>query len=106
MTLIIYQLECMHKVTGPASLVSGELHCPWHHERRKIRDIIDLEWRAKCTSCKFARWAGMSEATATMFADSHCRKNGNARHRVKVEQAQNPEAVKTKAKFDAWHVRS
>jgi len=105
-TLIIYHLECGHKVTGPATLVSGELHCPWHHERSVIAEVIDLEWRAKCTSCKFSRWAGLSEKTAEMFANNHARKVGNQRHRIKVELAQNPEAVKTKAKFDAWHVRS
>jgi hypothetical protein len=102
--LIIYELKCGHKVSGPASLISGLLHCPWHHERSGIADVVTMEWQAKCYTCRYARWAGMSEATAGIFANGHARHN--PRHRVKVQRKANPEAVKTKDKLDAWHVRT
>lgn len=104
MALIIYEVECGHKVSGPATLVSGTLYCPWHHERRAITDVVVMEWRAKCYSCRYARWAGMSEPNAGLFANAHDRHNPH--HNVVTQKRPNPLAVSTKEKFDAWQVRA
>lgn len=106
MTLVIigYKLECGHTVSGPASLVSGTLECPWHLQRSQIADIVTEEWRAKCRNCTYGRWAGQSENTAHIFAAGHKRRNSG--HVVNVFYAVNPDAQKTKDKFDSWRVRA
>jgi hypothetical protein len=99
---IIYILSCQHKVSGAAFYVSGKLHCPFCHDDNPIRDVETMEWRANCRKCKYARWAGMSEANAELFANAHVRRNPG--HTVGVNREAHLAATKTKAKLDAWRV--
>jgi hypothetical protein len=99
---IIYILSCQHRVKGQAFYVSGRLHCPACQDDMPIRDVEVMEYRANCRHCKFARWAGMSEQTAEIFANGHVRKN--AGHMVSVNREAHLAATKTKAKLDAWRV--
>lgn len=101
---IIYALSCQHKVSAPSSLVSGCLHCPICRDDFPIADIEVMEYRANCRNCRYARWAGMSEETGEVFANGHVRRNPG--HMVSVNQEQNLEAVKTKAKFYEWRILS
>lgn len=101
---IIYKLSCHHKVSGPASYVNGKLHCPWCHDECQIVDVEIMEWRANCRNCRYARWAGMSEANAEVLANGHVRRNTG--HTVSVAREPNLEAKKTKEKLDAWRVLS
>lgn len=101
---IVYELECRHKVSGPASYVNGKLHCPWCHDENQIKDVVVNEWRANCQNCRYSRWAGMSEANAEVLANGHVRRN--PKHGVKVELAANLQAKITKDKLDAWRVLS
>lgn len=101
---IVYELECRHKVSGPASYVNGKLHCPWCHDSSQIKDVVVMEWRANCQNCIYSRWAGMSEANAEVLAMGHLRRNPG--HTLSVEKAANLQAKITKAKLDAWRVLS
>jgi hypothetical protein len=97
---VTYMLECGHAVSAPATLVSGKLLCPWHDEFSLISGVQVWEWRARCHSCRFARWAGQSKQTAELFANSHCRKNPP--HHVDAEYTINAEARNTLRKFTEW----
>jgi hypothetical protein len=99
---IIYILSCQHRVKAQAFYVSGKLRCPLCRDYKLIRDVEVMEWRAKCKQCPFGRWAGMSEETAEMFANSHGRRN--PRHIISVNKERHLAATKTKAKLDAWRV--
>jgi hypothetical protein len=101
---VLYLLSCQHKTLAQAFYVNGMLHCPLCHEERFIRDVEEMEWRANCRHCRFARWAGMSEQTATMFADAHVRKN--PAHTVSVSREQHLAATKTKKKLHDWRALS
>jgi hypothetical protein len=101
---IIYILSCRDLVSGQAFYVSGKLHCPVCHDDMPIRDVQVIEWRANCRQCTFARWAGMSEQTAEVFANGHVSRNPG--HMVSVEREAHLAATKTKAKLDAWHATS
>lgn len=96
---ILYRLNCQHITLAPAFYVGGIIRCPLCHEDRKLVDVVELEWRTVCYVCKYARWAGMSEANATMFANAHVRRN--PKHRVGVKREQHLAATKTRAKMDA-----
>lgn len=102
--LIGYQLECGHIVAGPATLVSGTLWCARDQERYEITDVQVEEWHATCNRCTYGRWAGQSRDTANIFANGHIRHYRG--HMVNVNYSANPEAQKTKDKFDRWKVRS
>jgi hypothetical protein len=99
--LVIYSLQCSHAVSGPATLVSGTLYCPWHDERSQISGVIVYEWRAKCDSCRYARWAGASKDTASIFIKGHYRRNPG--HSVHPEYTINPVSQATADKFKAWN---
>jgi hypothetical protein len=99
---IIYSLSCKHAAPGPATLVNGTLWCAWCDERNAITGVIIYEWKAYCRDCKFARWAGLSKHNAGIFATGHVRRNPG--HTAGVEYTQNPEAVKTAGKIEAWQV--
>ena len=85
-----------------AFYVSGKLYCPLCREEQYIHDIEEMEWRANCQKCKYARWAGMSEETAEIFASGHVSLNPG--HAVRVEREQHLAATKTRAKMDAWRI--
>lgn len=105
MQRILYVLECRHIVPGPPTLVNGELVCMWHNgESFPITDVEVYEWRAKCETCRFARWAGVDKNTAEIFANGH--RSRNSGHRIFTEYAMNQEAVKTREKLEAWRVLS
>lgn len=101
---ILYIMSCQHVTLAPAFLVSGTLHCPLCHTNREIRDVQVMEWRTKCHSCKYARWAGMSDKTALMFADAHVRHNPG--HNTAARREPHLAATKTQAKMAAWRVRA
>jgi hypothetical protein len=101
---IIYVLSCQHRVLASAFYVNGPLRCPICRERNSISDIEVMEWRANCRHCKYARWAGMSEETATIFADGHVGRN--PKHMVSVNREKHLAASKTKEKLDAWRILS
>lgn len=98
---IFYELGCGHRARGPETLVSGQLRCPYHHEQQLITGVVTMEWYVKCHTCRFARWAGLDKTTADLFANSHWRKN-NA-HKVDVFHRDNPAAVATAEKWQAYH---
>jgi hypothetical protein len=102
--LVIYSLECGHAASAPATLVNGKLPCMWHEGIEKITGVVVYEWRAKCDSCSYARWAGTAKHTAELFANGHSRRNST--HRVYAEYVKNPVAVKTLEKFNAWSGRT
>jgi hypothetical protein len=99
---ILYRMDCQHITLATAFYVNGKIRCPICHEDKQIVDVVIMEWRANCKKCRYARWAGMSEKTATMFADGHARRNPG--HRVSVGREAHLAATKTKAKMDAWRV--
>lgn len=99
---IIYILRCQHRVKAQAFYVSGLLHCPLCHEDYPISGVETKEWRANCRQCRYARWAGMSEVTAEIFANGHVSKNPG--HMVGVNLEGHLAAIKTKAKMDAYRV--
>lgn len=100
---VIYNLGCGHSVLGMAFFVSGELYCPWHQEKSPISTVAVWEWRAKCYTCRYARWAGLDKQTADIFVTAHLRRNTG--HRPVAEYVTNPDAQKTQAKIDQWKVR-
>lgn len=101
---ILYRLSCQHVTLAAAFYVGGRIHCPFCHDDREIRDVVEMEWRARCRMCKYARWAGMSEVNAEMFARAHARRY--ATHRVSVNREPHLAATKTKAKMDAYKTRA
>lgn len=97
---VIYELSCGHPSMGPATLVNGQLICFWHNDWFAIVDVIVWEWRFKCDTCNTGKWAGLSQSNANLFANRH--HSRNPAHKPYAEYAKNPEAVKTKRKFDEW----
>lgn len=98
---VIYLLACLHYVQGPETLVSGLLYCPWDKAESQIIKVETMEWRAKCKTCRFARWAGTSKQNAETFAIGHMSRNtGHIAYREYVE---NPASKATKEKFEAYH---
>lgn len=100
--IVIYALKCDHAITAPATLVNGELMCPWHEARSEIIDVIEYEWRAKCTTCNYTRWSGLVKQTAETFANGHLRRNVG--HHVQVEFTKNPVSKRTREKFIEWRL--
>ena len=99
--IINYELQCGHVSKGPATLVSGSLYCGHHDDLYAITDVITHEWRAKCESCRYARWTGVGgKQVGEIFANGHIRRNTG--HRVSVAYTENPDAAATKVKFDSW----
>lgn len=101
---VIYNLECGHSVLALASFISGKLYCPYHQSNSPITGVAIMEWQAKCHTCRYARWAGLQEQTANVFANGHVRRNSG--HRVTAQYIVNPDAEKTQAKIERWRVRS
>lgn len=99
---IIYKLGCGQPVMAPAFIVGGKLECPLHNYMEEIRGIFTYEWRAKCSSCKFSRWAGLSRPNAEIFANGHMRRNHG--HHIVTEWAEHPEASETLAKRRAYRL--
>jgi recombinational DNA repair protein (RecF pathway) len=97
---VIYALECDHAAPGPATLVSGTLHCAWCQEQKLITGVSEYEWRAVCHHCTYRRWAGMSKHNAGVMLNGHIRRN--TRHEGHVEYARNPTATETAQKMRAW----
>lgn len=102
--MILYALECNHAAPGPDTLVSGVLKCAWHQDEQKIVGVIEYEWCAKCRSCTYIRWAGLSKPNAMIFAQGHSRRNPD--HVVGPEYRKNPNAARTAKKMLDWKVRS
>ena len=100
---VIYALECGHAAPGLPTLVNGKLRCAWHGDEQQIVGVIEYEWRAKCMSCTFARWAGLSQQNAGILASGHSRRSPE--HNVIREYIRNPLAVETAAKFVAFQGR-
>lgn len=98
---ITYLLACLHYAQGPETLVSGMLYCPWDKDLSQIIKVEEMEWRANCTSCKFARWAGMSKPNAETFAVGHLRHNPG--HQVECEYVIHPAAEASRIRFEAFH---
>jgi hypothetical protein len=97
---ITYLVACLHYVPGPETLVSGLLYCPYDNDYSEIIGVQDMEWQARCTNCRYARWAGMSKETAGIFITGHMRRNpGHVAYRGFVI---NSTAAATKKKFEAW----
>ena len=98
---IMYKLKCGQAAKGPETLVAGKLYCGQHECMEEIAGVITFEWRARCESCRFARWAGLSRSTADIFVTGHVRRNTG--HRVNAEYAEHPAARRTLDKFNAWN---
>lgn len=101
---VFYILKCEHVIPGPASLLNGPLFCPWHETTAEIKGIHVYEWRAKCDTCRYARWAGLDKSTATIFATGHNRRNHG--HRVYTEYTANPQAQEAAQKIEQWQLRA
>jgi hypothetical protein len=101
MQKILYNLVCDHVASGPPTLVSGLLFCPWDGAESVISGVHVYEWRAHCESCGWSKWCGIDARTAGYLADGHYRKHFN--HSVYPEYVINPDARKTQEKMDAWH---
>ena len=99
---IMYKLECGDIVLAPSFLVNGKLTCITHGKQRII-DIPVYEWRIACTSCKYARWTGMSQAEAATLGTLHLMKPGNGSHCTYQEYTKRPAAVNTRKKYMAYH---
>lgn len=98
---VTYLLACLHYVSGPETLVSGILYCPYDKDHSQIIAVQVEEWRATCKDCRFARWAGMSKDNAGLFVTGHMRRNrGHVAYR---EYAENLAAKVTAEKFEAWN---
>ena len=98
---ITYLTACLHYVSGPETLVSGLLYCPWCKDYFFFFFFKVEEWRAACKHCRFARWAGTSKENAGIFVTGHMRRNrGHVAYREYVE---NLAAKITNDKFIAWH---
>jgi hypothetical protein len=100
---IIYTLECRHAAPGISTIVSGKIFCPWHQVESSITGVVLYEWRAICSTCTYARWAGVDPKTAGIFANGHSRRNPD--HKVDIDYALNPEAVRTQEKMDRYNGR-
>lgn len=100
---ILYRLQCGEAARATETLVSGKLYCGKHKEYEIIAGIVTNEWRAKCYTCRFSRWAGLSQDAAKTFANGHAFRN--PRHSVQDEFAVNPAAERTAVKFDAYEGR-
>lgn len=98
---ILYSLACDHAATGPSTLVSGMLFCPFDQDHSQIVGVITHEWRAKCVTCGWARWTGNDAGTAGYLANGHYHKHVG--HVVTPEYALNPTAVATAGKMDEWN---
>jgi len=94
---IMYRLECGEAVKAVETLVAGKLYCGKHEEYEEIAGVITNEWRANCYSCRFARWAGLDQNTANIFANGHMSRNRG--HSAQAEFAVHPAAERTADKF-------
>jgi len=101
--LILYSLKCGHAAPAPATLVSGSLECAWCHKVSTISGVITWEWCAKCVDCSYIRWAGLSKYNTGIMANGHVRRYPS--HTVMSEYRENPDAVATADKFEAWQGR-
>jgi hypothetical protein len=97
---ILYRLECGEVARAAETLVSGKLHCGKHGKMEEIASVVTNEWRAKCYTCRFARWAGLSQDTAKIFANGHNARNRG--HSAQDQFAANPAAEKTAAKLTEY----
>lgn len=102
-TRVLYALQCGHAAPGVTTLVSGTLQCAWHRTNEIIIDVIEYEWRAKCKSCTYTRWAGLSKHNATIFARGHVKRQRG--HTTIVEYTRHPDAVKTREKLISYNGR-
>jgi hypothetical protein len=98
---IIYKLKCGHNAFAPATLVSGMLYCRPHDDMSPIIGVHEREWRVKCDSCIFTRWAGLSKETAAVFAAGH--RSRNSGHSPEVEYVTNPIAARTQENMERFH---
>jgi hypothetical protein len=100
---ILYRLECGEAARATETLVAGKLYCGKHHTLEKITGVVTGEWRAKCYTCRFSRWAGLSQDTAKIFAKGHNSRNRG--HSAQDQFATNPAAERTAAKFAEYEGR-
>jgi hypothetical protein len=100
LAMVIYKLECTHYAPAPATLVNGKLYCPWHDAVFSINGVLTEEWKVECKTCRYARFTGTSQESASLLANSHVRRK--SWHRPIVYKTVNPAAVNTLRKFDAW----
>ena len=97
---ILYRLECGEAAKGIETLVAGKLYCGKHECYESITGVITNEWRAKCYSCRFSRWAGLSHDTANIFANGHMSRNRG--HSAQAEFAVHPAAEITARKYEEY----
>jgi hypothetical protein len=97
---VLYRLECGEAAKAVETLVAGKLYCGKHECLEVITGIVTNEWRAKCYTCRFSRWAGLSQHTAEVFASGHMSRNRG--HRAQAEFAVNPVAERTAEKFATY----
>jgi hypothetical protein len=100
---ITYRLSCGMYVMAPAFIVGGKLQCPIHDGFEEIADVLTDEWRAKCNTCSFARWAGQSRSNAEVFANGH--RSRNRGHNVHTERTEHPEAKRTLQKREDYRIQ-
>lgn len=89
---VLYELKCGHLILGPAYYGANGLDCNQCDARMELLDIHVHEWHAKCLSCSFGKWTGLSKDMATYYAHKHSQSSRD--HKVGVEYVRNPDAVK------------
>jgi hypothetical protein len=94
---IMYRLECGEAAKSLETVIAGKLYCGKHEIMEEIAGVVTNEWRANCYSCRFARWAGLSQDTAQIFANGHMSRNRG--HSAQAEFAVHPAAERAAVKF-------
>lgn len=89
---ILYILACKHVMPGNATPMPNDGHCGICQMWQRVTGIHIYEWKTWCETktCKFARFAGLSQQLAKQEAAQHWRKHGN--HDLKVGYRVNPVA--------------
>lgn len=97
-TKMFYQLDCGHVVLEYNIMMQGtSFYCYECEGVIPVADVLVYEWRAKCDTCKFSRWAGQSSDVAKWKAISH---QNIMRHAVVVVYEENPRSARERRRLE------
>lgn len=83
-------LVCGHVMPGTPN--GKAVHCLICKVESPVKDVHILEWHAKCVTCNYGRWTGISQELARRRAANHQRET--VFHKVNVLYEVNPECEK------------